>query len=127
MTLVVSHAGGRALSVDVESFLPLHPNSFRILVALREEEQHGYALVKALEADPGVPGKIMPANLYRRIRTLHEQGLIAETDQRPDPEIDDERRRYFKVTPLGEAVARAEAVRLKSLVDQAADLLTPRA
>ncbi len=112
---------------DIESFLPLHPHSFRILVALREEEQHGYALVKALEADPGVVGTIMPANLYRRIRTLHEQGLIEETDERPDPELDDQRRRYFTVTPLGEAVARAEAVRLKSLVDQAADLLSPQA
>ena len=115
------------MSVDVESYLPLHPHSFRILVALREEEQHGYAIVKAMEADPGVSGKIMPANLYRRIRSLHEQGLIAETDERPDPDIDDQRRRYFQVTPLGEAVARAEAMRLKSLVDQAADLLSPRA
>ena len=112
---------------DVEAFITRHPNSFRILVALREEEQHGYALVKALEADPGVSGSIMPANLYRRIRTLHEQGLIEETDERPDPAIDDQRRRYFTVTALGEAVARAEAMRLKSLVDQAADLLTPRA
>lgn len=112
--------------MDVDSFLPLHPNSFRILVALREEEQHGYALVKTLEADPSVTGTIMPANLYRRIRTLHEQGLIQETDERPDPELDDQRRRYFRVTPLGEAVARAEARRLKNLVDQAADLLSPR-
>ncbi|MDX1494032.1 MAG: helix-turn-helix transcriptional regulator [Longimicrobiales bacterium] len=113
-------------ATDVESFLPLHPHSFRILVALREEERHGYALVKELEADPGVSGTIMPANLYRRIRTLHDQGLIEETDERPDPEVDDQRRRYFKVTAMGEAVARAEAMRLKSLVDHAGDLLAPR-
>lgn len=110
---------------DVGGFLPLHPNSFRILVALRREEQHGYAIVKALEADPDVPGRIMPANLYRRMRRLRDQGLIEETDERPDPEMDDQRRRYFRVTPLGEAVAKAEARRLRSLVREAADLLAP--
>lgn len=108
---------------DVSSFLPLHPHTFRILVALREEDRHGYAIVKELERDPEVVGRIMPANLYRRIRTLRDQGLIEESDERPDPELDDERRRYFRVTPRGDAVARAEALRLKILVDRAADLL----
>ena len=61
----------------------------------------------------------MPANLYRRIRTLAEQGLIEESEERPDPELDDERRRYFRVTPFGEQVARAEARRLEALLDVA--------
>lgn len=110
---------------DASSFLPLHPHTFRILVALREGERHGYAIVKELERDPDVVGRVMPANLYRRIRTLRDQGLIEESDERPDPELDDERRRYFRVTDLGDAVARAEAVRLRSLVDRAGDLLSP--
>lgn len=109
---------------EISSFLPLHPHTFRILVALREEERHGYAIVKELERDPEVVGRIMPANLYRRIRTLRDRGLIEESDERPDPELDDERRRYFRVTALGDEVARAEALRLKSLVERAGDLLT---
>ena len=107
----------------VERHLPLHPEAFRILLVLRTGERHGYALVKELERDPGRPGKVLPANLYRRIRTLLEHGLIQETDRRPDPELDDERRRYFVVTPLGEAVARAEAHRLQGLLVDAGDLL----
>lgn len=107
----------------VDPFLPLHPEAFRILLVLREGERHGYALVKELERDPGRPGRVRPANLYRRIRTLLDQELIAESDERPDPELDDERRRYFTTTPLGEAVARAEAIRLQSLLAGARDLL----
>lgn len=112
--------------VDVNGFLPLHPEVFRILVVLRGGERHGYALVKELERDPGRPGKVLPANLYRRIRKLLEQGLIEESGHRPDPELDDERRRYFKVTPLGESVAVAEAHRLSELLAGAEELLQTR-
>ena len=108
---------------DISSFLPLHPHTFRILVALREGERHGYSIVKELEGDPEVVGRIMPANLYRRIRTLRDRGLIEESEERPDPELDDQRRRYFRVTPLGDAVVRAEAARLQSLIKRAGDLL----
>ena len=108
----------------VERHLPLHAEAFRILVVLRTGELHGYALVKELERDPGRPGRVLPANLYRRIRTLLGQGLIAESASRPDPELDDERRRYFAITELGEAVARAEARRLQELLAGAGDLLT---
>ena len=107
----------------VEKLLPLHPEAFRILVVLRSGERHGYALVKELERDPGRPGRVLPANLYRRIRTLLEQGLITESDRRPDPDLDDERRRYFCVTDFGEEVARAEAARLQALLAGARDLL----
>ncbi len=108
---------------DPERFLPLHPEAFRILLVLRSGERHGYALVKELESDPGRPGKVLPANLYRRIRTLLKEGLIEESGSRPDPELDDERRRYFTVTPLGEDIARAEARRLEALLAGAGDLL----
>lgn len=108
----------------IDKLLPLHPEAFRILLVLRAGERHGYALVKELERDPGRPGRVMPANLYRRIRTLLDQGLIEESDHRPDPELDDERRRYFRVTELGEEVARAEARRLEALLASAGDLLT---
>lgn len=112
-------------SEKIERHLPLHPEAFRILVQLRAGELHGYALVKELERDPGRPGRVLPANLYRRIRALLEQELIAESDVRPDPELDDERRRYFTITPLGESVARAEAHRLRALLAGAGDLLGP--
>ena len=107
----------------VDRLLPLHPEAFRILVVLRAGERHGYALVKELERDPGRPGRVLPANLYRRMRTLLERGLIEESDTRPDSELDDERRRYFRLTDLGEAVARAEAHRLDGLLAGARDLL----
>ena len=110
----------------MDRYLPLHPEAFRILMVLLDGEAHGYAIVKELERDPGRPGRVLPANLYRRIRTLQEQGLIEEAAKRPDPELDDERRRYFAVTQEGVAVARAEARRLEALVlgARARDLLT---
>jgi DNA-binding PadR family transcriptional regulator len=107
----------------IDALLPLHPEVFRILVVLREGPAHGYALVKELEKDAGRPGRVLPANLYRRMRTLLEQGLIEETEVAVDPEEDDERRRYFRVTRRGEIVARAEAHRLQALLAGAGDLL----
>ena len=77
--------------------------------------------MKELERDPGRPGRVLPANLYRRIRTLSEQGLIEETEGLGQGE--EERRRYFRITRLGEAVARAEALRLEGLLAGARDLL----
>lgn len=109
--------------MDVQSYLPLHPEAFRILLVLRGSKLHGYAIVKELERDAGRPGRVLPANLYRRIRTLAEQGLIAETDGGPGAGEEDERRRYFRLTQRGEAVARAEALRLESLLAGARDLL----
>ncbi len=106
----------------IDSLLPLHPEAFRILLVLRVQELHGYAIVKELEQDPGRPGRVLPANLYRRIRTLLEQGLILETEG-PRGEEDDERRRYFRLSPLGEEVARAEARRLQHLLAEAQGLL----
>lgn len=94
---------------------PLKPTVFLILLALAERERHGYSLVKAIEARaPGL--RIEPANLYRTLRTLKQEGLIAESSRRPDPELDDSRRRYYKITDKGARLARAEAERLSKLV-----------
>lgn len=106
----------------VVEHLPLHPESFRILLALRGKALHGYAVVKELEKDPDRPGRVLPANLYRRIRTLRDDGLIEESDREPGPD-EDPRRRYFRLTGTGRAVARAEAARLQQLLAEASELL----
>jgi len=105
-------------SEHAEGFLPLHPETFRILTVLHGQDLHGYAIVKELEQDAGRPGKVMPANLYRRLRTLLADGLLKETDG-PAGEDVDERRRYFAVTSLGREVARAEARRMEGLLRDA--------
>jgi len=94
---------------------PLKPTVFLILVALGERQRHGYGLVKAIESRaPGT--RIEPANLYRTLRAMKREGLIAESSRRPDPELDDARRRYFRITEKGARLARAEAERLSKLV-----------
>ena len=102
-------------STDATEFLPLHPESLRILLVLGRRSLHGYAIVKELESDPDRPGRVLPANLYRRMRTLRDQGLIAESAMTPTSESH-ERRRYFELTRLGERVARAERERLRGLL-----------
>ena len=101
-----------------ESHLPLHPLEFRILMILMQEPSHGYAVVQEIEASGGTPEKIYPANLYRRIRNLLARGLIEDTptSQLASP---DSRRRYFKLTPAGGEVVRAEARRLQELLSEA--------
>lgn len=104
----------------VDEFLPLHPESFRILLAVGAQPLHGYAIVKELERDPERPGRVLPANLYRRMRTLRDQGLITEAE---GPAAgDDERRRYFERSSLGDAVVRAETHRLRGLLAEAEQL-----
>ncbi len=94
---------------------PLKPTVFLILVALGGRQRHGYGLVKAIEShSPGT--RIEPANLYRTLRAMKRDGLIAESTRRPDPELDDARRRYFRLTEKGARLARAEAERLSKLV-----------
>ncbi|HEY7818542.1 MAG TPA: helix-turn-helix transcriptional regulator [Vicinamibacteria bacterium] len=93
----------------------MKPTVFLILVALGERERHGYGLVKAIESRaPGT--RIEPANLYRTLRAMKRDGLITESGRRPDPELDDARRVYFRITDKGARLARAEAERLSKLV-----------
>ena len=103
---------------DVERQLPLKPLVFQVLLALAEGERHGWSLVREVQQRGGVT-RIMPGNFYRTLRGMLGDGLIAESAARPEPEDDDERRRYFRLTPLGEAVASAEAARLEAAVVEA--------
>lgn len=112
---------------DPRAFLPLHPLEFRILLALLEGPGHGYRIVKEIEAREDDGATIYPANLYRRMRRLLDDGLLAEAAP-PDGEQDaGSRRTYYRLTDLGRAVARAEAARLHDLVLDARerDLLEP--
>src|SRR5262245_26119575 len=99
-----------------ESFLPLPPATFHILIALAEKDLHGYAIMSEVAASTNGELKLSPGTLYRSIQRMLEQGFIIEPRQRPAPEKDDERRRYYRITNFGMEVARAEARRLTQLV-----------
>ena len=106
-------------SMRAQGFLPLTPVVFEILLALAEGEQHGYAVMLEVERRSGGAVTLHPGSLYRALNRLLETRLIEELDERPDPDHDDERRRYYRLTPLGADVARAEAARLESQVSSA--------
>jgi DNA-binding PadR family transcriptional regulator len=101
---------------DAESFLPLPPATFHILMAVAEEDRHGYAILRDVEQRTRGEVRLSAGTLYRSIQRMLEQGLLTETRERPEPELDDERRRYYRITELGTAVARAEAGRLAGLL-----------
>jgi DNA-binding PadR family transcriptional regulator len=101
---------------DSTALLPLPPVTFHILLALAEESRHGYAIIQDVAARTRGELKLGAGTLYRSIQRMLEQGLIVETSDRPDPEFDDERRRYYSITAFGEEVARAESRRLVELV-----------
>jgi DNA-binding PadR family transcriptional regulator len=100
----------------VEEMLPLTPAVFQILLALTDGERHGYGLMKDVAANTEGRMQLGPGTLYRSIKRMLADGLIEESEERPDPELDDERRRYYRLTRLGRRVAAAEAERLASLV-----------
>lgn len=101
---------------DPSTLLPLPPATFHILLSVAEEDRHGYAIIQDVAARTGGELKLSAGTLYRSIQRMLEQGLLIETRDRPSPEEDDERRRYYRITPYGAAVARAEARRLTQLV-----------
>ena len=111
----------------VDALLPLPSATFHILIALADREMHGYAVIQDIAERTGGTLRLSAGTLYRSIHRMLEQGLLLETDERPDPDLDDERRRYYAITPLGLAVARAEARRLDGLIALArAKGLAPR-
>ena len=103
------------MSQNADDLIPLKPLVFHILLVLVGGERHGYNIVKEVAAQTDGQLKIEPGNLYRTLRTIAAQGLIVESANRPDPDLDDQRRRYFRVTPLGTEVLRAEALRMERL------------
>lgn len=102
-----------------EEFLPLTPAVFHILLALADGEKHGYAIMQEVEEVSSGQVKMGPGTLYGSIKRLRAAGLIEESDDRPDPELDDQRRRYYKLTGLGGSVLEAESRRLAALVSRA--------
>lgn len=100
----------------VEQLLPLPPATFHILLALLDEERHGYAIIQDVEARTQGELRLSAGTLYRSIARMVEQGLIAEVVTKRRPADDDQRRRYYRVTPFGTTVARAEMRRLSELV-----------
>ena len=96
---------------------------FNILLALADGEKHGYAIMLEVEANTQGTVKMGPGTLYGSIKRMLASGLIEECDERPDPALDDERRRYYSITPLGLRVAQAEVIRLRRLVRLAEDRL----
>ena len=99
-----------------ESLLPLPPVTFHILLALADEDRHGYAIIQDVLASTGGELRIQAGTLYRSIQRMLEQGLVVEKRTRPAIGEDDERRRYYRITPFGRAVAQAEARRLAQMV-----------
>ena len=101
---------------EVESLLPLPPATFHILLALSDGERHGYAIIQDVSARTDGEVRLSAGTLYRSIQRMLDQGLLAESRNRPAPDEDDERRRYYGLTDFGTAVARAEGRRLAQLV-----------
>ena len=102
--------------VAVESMLPLPSATFHILLALTDEDRHGYAIIQDVESRTDGELRLSAGTLYRSIQRMLEQGLIVEARKRPAPAFDDERRRYYSLTPFGTAVARGEMRRLTQLI-----------
>ena len=110
----------RRLTADeVPKLLPLPQAVFQILVALADQDRHGYAIMQDVAARTNGALKLSPGTLYGSIKRMLEDGLIVEVDVRPSPDEDDERRRYYRITQFGRAIAQAEADRLTVLLRQA--------
>ena len=112
---------------DVDSFLPLPTAVFHILVALADRDRHGYSIMQDVGARTDGKVVLSAGTLYTAIRRMLEQGLIEELRESPDPDSDDDRRRYYRLTQFGRDVAVAEARRLNSMLEHArATKLIPR-
>ncbi len=99
-----------------EDFLPLKPHWFHVLLSLADQEQHGYGIMQEVLDRTGGKVRLWPATLYGTLKRLMDADLIEESDERPTPELDDARRRYYRLTRLGRRVLAAESERLEDLV-----------
>src|SRR5512144_580234 len=106
-------------SSNPEDYLPMTPAVFNILLALADGEKHGYAIMLEVEANTQGAVKMGPGTLYGSIKRMLASGLIEECDERPDPALDDERRRYYRLSGLGQRLLRLEAERLERQVNTA--------
>ena len=104
---------------SVDALLPLTPPMLHTLVALADGEKHGYAILKEIARRTDGSVRLSAGTLYALVRRATADGLIVESDERPDPALDDERRRYYRLTPHGRRVAAAEIARLESIVEMA--------
>ncbi|HEU4628406.1 MAG TPA: PadR family transcriptional regulator [Gemmatimonadaceae bacterium] len=112
--------GSRRAAQDAPGrFLPLKTDVLLLLLALRDGERHGYALLREVAERSEGTVRLQTGALYRRLERLLDDGLVEESDRRPAPEADDERRRYYRLSPLGAAVLAAELDRLGRLVASA--------
>jgi DNA-binding PadR family transcriptional regulator len=110
-----------------DSLLPLKPVVFQVLLSLAEGDLHGYAMVQDIARRTAAKVDLEPGNLYRVLKAMLDEGVIEESERRPAADRDDERRRYYRITPFGRRVAMAEAARLERIVaDARARNLMPR-
>lgn len=112
---------------DPKELIPMRPVDFLVLLMLAQGDRHGYGVMQDVEAHTRGQVQLEAGSLYRTIRRLEEQGLLTESGRRPSADRDDERRRYYRLTPLGRRVVGAEADRLRALVRlaEAAQVLAP--
>ena len=99
-----------------ETFLPLKPHWFHVLLSLTDHEQHGYGIMQEVLDRTGGKVRLWPATLYGTLKRLIDESLIEGSDERPTPDLDDARRRYYRLTSLGRRVLAAESERLEDLV-----------
>lgn len=102
-----------------ESYLPLTPAVLDIMVALGNEELHGYAIMQEVRRRTDGQRRLAPGTLYRSLKQMEQRGWVAQSEERPEPSLDDERRRYYRLTEFGRRVALAEVGRLEDLVGAA--------
>jgi DNA-binding PadR family transcriptional regulator len=103
---------------DLGDLLPLRPVEFLVLLVLADGERHGYRMVKDIAERTDGAVKLLPGNLYAVLQRLMESRLLVESSRRPAKDLDDQRRRYYRITKLGKDVLTADAARMKSLVQQ---------
>ena len=106
----------RKRSDDPTPHLPLTPAMLHVLIALGDRERHGYAILKEIKRRSDGSVDMSAGTLYGIIRRLHGDGMIEESDERPDPDLDDERRRYYRLTEFGRRVITAEAERMEGVL-----------
>ena len=104
---------------DPAALLPLTPHMFQVLIALADGDKHGYAIIKEVARRTDGQVTLSAGTLYTIVRRFEQDGVIAESARRPDPALDDERRRYYRLTDFGRAVARAEAKRMEEVLGMA--------